>query len=129
MESGKQYIKLCGSAREIRALWVITPGDFYYDGATRQVQVATGPLKMGRHNKIWLPRSDQLLALAEKCYTARLLPAYTINEFHQYLINRTPNYCTSYEIMLIQFVMYVRFKKRLTNSNWQKLSRGEINNA
>jgi hypothetical protein len=130
MESGKRYIQVCGSALEVRALWVPAPGDFYYDGPTKQVSVVVvGKLKLGRQSRVWLPRADQLLIIAEKCFTAHYLQAYTVNAFHQYLINRTPNYCTSYEMMLLQFVMYVRFKKRLTATNWQALPRGELKNA
>jgi len=120
MDISPEYITLCNAAFKFRKLWKPVVGDFYFcrDNGKKCVMVITSP-KQDRVNKVWLPRADQLFAMAEERYNVKGKPAYAVNRFHQYLLAYSPYYAGSVEQMLLQFVMHEVFGLRYFGGRWQ----------
>ena len=117
MDKSKDYIKMCSSARQLRCLWSPALGDFYYDCKTSEVKVVLA-VPHGRRHQVWLPRQDQLLALAASS-VKQLPPAYLVSSLYQFILAQTPNHCGSLEQIIIQFAMHELYRKRFHNKGWR----------
>ena len=136
MDTGGQYIKMCGGAKEIRFGHIFMGGDFFawkykkgmienvdndfyspdiFSGNLREYGMSTdgSPMK----NWIWLPRQDQLQGMVG--YQLHWL-IILFNKWVQNGKNFKYGVHSSMEQLWLAFVMKERFNKEWRDNDWTK---------
>ena len=118
MDVSKEYIEMCGAAKEIQEQWVCKGGDFYsFEGGISTLMTNCVPFK----DSIWLPRQGQLQKMLSKEYVdcSAMLQDFCewISKFDDYLEDLFYGN-ESMEQLWLLFVMIEQFGKVWNGKSW-----------